>query len=118
VKNATMRGSSYGFVAVLVVLVAVGIYVISNIQAARESLEETAEAGGEEGLAVSEMRTRASEIGDGTLGYVETDDLGYREEAEEGQTGFQEARPGTASWSAKTRGGGARSTPSTKSTRL
>jgi diguanylate cyclase (GGDEF)-like protein/PAS domain S-box-containing protein len=92
VKNTTMRRSSYGFVALLVVLVAVGIYVISNIQAARESLEETAEAGGEEGLTVSEMRTRAGEIGDGTLGYVETDDLGYREEAEEGQTGFQEAR--------------------------
>jgi hypothetical protein len=55
-------------------------------------LEESAEAGGEEGLAASEMRTRAGEIGDATLEYVETDDPGYREEAEESQTGFEEAR--------------------------
>jgi diguanylate cyclase (GGDEF)-like protein/PAS domain S-box-containing protein len=92
VKNTTMRGSSYGFAVLLVVLVAVGMYVIGNIQAARESLEETAEAGGEEGLAASEMRTRAGEIGDGALGYMETDDPEYREEAEEGQTGFEETR--------------------------
>ena len=58
----------------------------------RESLEESAEAGGEEGLAASEMRTRAGEIGDATLEYVETDDPGYREEAEESQTGFEEVR--------------------------
>ncbi|HLL39033.1 MAG TPA: hypothetical protein VK357_05120, partial [Rubrobacteraceae bacterium] len=92
VKNTTIRRSSYGFAALLVVLVAVGIYVIGNIQAARESLEESAEAGGEEGLVASEMRTRAGEIGDATLEYVETDDPGYREEAEEGQIGFEEAR--------------------------
>jgi hypothetical protein len=38
------------------------------------------------------MRTRAGEIGDGALGYMETDDPEYREEAEEGQTGFEETR--------------------------
>jgi diguanylate cyclase (GGDEF)-like protein/PAS domain S-box-containing protein len=92
VKNTTTRRTSYGFAALLVVLVAVGIYVVGNIQAARESLEETTEAGGEEGLAATEMRTRVGEVGDATLDYVETDASGYREEAEEGQTGFEEAR--------------------------
>ena len=53
-KNTTTRRTSYGFAALLVVLVAVGIYVVGNIQAARESLEETAEAGGEEGLAATD----------------------------------------------------------------
>ncbi len=58
----------------------------------RESLEEAAEAGREEGLAASEIRTRVGEIGDATLECVDTDDPGYREEAEESQTGFEEAR--------------------------
>lgn len=64
------------------------------------------------------MRTYAGEIGDGTLGYVETDDPGYREEAEEGRTSFEEARGRTISWSPmRTKGGEPRSTLSTKSTR-
>ncbi len=84
----------------------------------RESLEESAEVGGEEGLAASEMKTRAGEIGDATLEYVETDDPGYREEAEESRPASKRPGPGTASWSAKMRGEEARSTPATESTRL
>lgn len=117
-KSASTRKSWIGFVVLLVILAAVGIYVIGNIQAARESLEEKAEAGGDEGLAASEMRTRVGEIGDGTLGYVETDDPGYREEAEEGQTGFEEARVRYGELVGEDEGRGARSTPSTKNTGL
>jgi hypothetical protein len=64
------------------------------------------------------LRTRAGEIGDETLGYVETDDLGYREEAEEGETSFQEARARYGELVGEDEGRGARSTPFTRSTRL
>ncbi|HEV8045807.1 MAG TPA: hypothetical protein VGP38_11540 [Rubrobacter sp.] len=90
-KNTAMRKVWIGFGVLLVVLLAVGLYTADSIRATREALEEEAETGGEAGAAVSEMKTYAGEIGDGTLGYVETDDPGYREEVGESRIGFEEA---------------------------
>ncbi|MDQ3303794.1 MAG: hypothetical protein M3518_10665, partial [Actinomycetota bacterium] len=90
-KNLAMRKVWIGFGVLLIVLLAVGLYTADSIRATREALEEEAETGGEAGAAVSEMKTYAGEIGDGTLGYVETDDPGYREEVGESRIGFEEA---------------------------
>ena len=112
-KGPAARRLFYGRGFLLVVLVAVGLYAVLSIRATQESLEQAAQTGGE---AVSEMKTYAAGINDGASSYVETDDPAYREEVEEAQAGFEEARPATTAWPALT-GGESRSAPSTKSTR-
>ena len=49
--------------------------MLASLQSTRASLEASAEAGGEAGVAVSEMQNYAAGVGDGTLAYLETGEI-------------------------------------------